>query len=291
MADTKKYIWDFLMIKIGNEIAVAGIMGNMEAESGFVTTNMQDSYETDSLNDSNYTTLTDNGTYTNFIHDSIGYGLCQWTWHTRKKALLDLAKDNGKSVGDIDVQLSLLWLELTTDYKTSVLDRIKNETNIYNASTIVLCNFENPENQSQAVKNYRCKLSTDIYNTYNGSQITLEPPTIDTDVDTDNEDSETDENKKESLYQLIKKKGYVVETLTQSQSTILKALVIGNKCKVKHSYNKNKKIYGYDEYYHRIKIDESHYYRIKNVVKNGFIKLQYQKGIKIFVNPKYIKKE
>ena len=46
MADTKKYIWDFLMTKIDNEIAVSGIMGNIEAESGFVTTNMQDSYET-----------------------------------------------------------------------------------------------------------------------------------------------------------------------------------------------------------------------------------------------------
>ena len=234
MADTKKYIWDFLMTKIDNDIAVSGIMGNMEAESGFVTTNMQNSYETESLNDSNYTTLVDNGSYTNFVNDSIGYGLCQWTFSSRKSKLLNMATQNNKSVGDIDIQLSLLWLELTTDYKSSVLDKIENESNIYNASTIVLCNFENPGNQSQAVKNYRCKLSTDIYNTYNGSQITLEPPTIDTDIDTDNEDSETDENKKESLYQLIQKKGYVVSTLSDSQSTILKSLVIGNKCKVKH---------------------------------------------------------
>jgi hypothetical protein len=39
------------------------------------------------MNDASYTVAVDNGSYTNFTHDSAGYGLAQWTYWSRKQGL------------------------------------------------------------------------------------------------------------------------------------------------------------------------------------------------------------
>ncbi len=49
------------------------------------------------MTDTTYTAAVDSGSYTNFVHDSAGYGLAQWTYHSRKQALLDFARAAGKS--------------------------------------------------------------------------------------------------------------------------------------------------------------------------------------------------
>lgn len=58
--DTEKAIWDYLMKKIGNAYGVAGLMGNLYAESGLRANNLQNSYEK-KLNITNveYTRLVD----------------------------------------------------------------------------------------------------------------------------------------------------------------------------------------------------------------------------------------
>jgi long-subunit fatty acid transport protein len=38
----------------------------------------------------------------------LGYGLAQWTFWSRKQALLDFAKTAGKSIGDMTMQLDFL---------------------------------------------------------------------------------------------------------------------------------------------------------------------------------------
>lgn len=85
-------IWSFLFGKIGNAYGVAGLMGNLNAESGLRANNLQNSYEKSlGMSDEQYTTAVDNGSYRNFAKDSAGYGLAQWTFHTRKAALLALS--------------------------------------------------------------------------------------------------------------------------------------------------------------------------------------------------------
>ena len=64
------------------------------------------------MSDTQYTAAVDNGTYTNFVYDSFGYGICQWTWWSRKKALLDFCKQKNKSVGDLTTQLEFFVKEL-----------------------------------------------------------------------------------------------------------------------------------------------------------------------------------
>jgi hypothetical protein len=91
-----------------------GLMGNMNAESAMRANNAQDGMT--KLTDAEYTAQTDNGTYTNFVRDAVGYGLCQWTYWTRKQALLNFAKQKGVSIGDESMQVEFAIQELKTGY-------------------------------------------------------------------------------------------------------------------------------------------------------------------------------
>jgi len=163
--DTAKYIWDYLMIKIGNPFGVAGLMGNLKAESNLNPKNMQNSYEKKlGLNDETYTVAVDNMVNRNFISDGVGYGLAQWTSSGRKKALYEYR--GNKSIGDLVMQLDFLYYELTHSYKT-VYHALKSARSIKDASDIVLTKYERPKDQSDAVKTYRAKLSLEIYQKYN----------------------------------------------------------------------------------------------------------------------------
>lgn len=91
----KKQIWNFLRSKGLNEAAAAGIMGNMEQESGFMPT-------------------ADNGKTMGFS-DSTGKGcrgVVQWC-HERNAKLDSFAKERGKSWDCLGLQLEYLWYEMT----------------------------------------------------------------------------------------------------------------------------------------------------------------------------------
>lgn len=162
VANVAKTIWDFLKGKGLTECGIAGLMGNLKAESGLKPTNVQNSYEAKlGMNDETYTAAVDNGSYTNFEKDSAGYGLAQWTYHTRKAGLLKAAKAAGKSVGDLNVQLNYLWTELQ-GYK-KVLAVLQTATTVRAASDAVLVDFEKPANQTEAVKVKRASYGEEYY--------------------------------------------------------------------------------------------------------------------------------
>ena len=104
MSINEKLIWQYLKSQGFTDEGTAGLMGNLYAESGLNPTNLQNSYEKKlGLSDSAYTTAVDNGSYKNFIKDSAGYGLAQWTFWTRKQNLLNFAKEKNKSIGDLNM--------------------------------------------------------------------------------------------------------------------------------------------------------------------------------------------
>ena len=126
-------------------------MGNLQAESGLNANNLQNSYESSlGLNDNDYTQAVDSGSYNNFVNDSAGYGLAQWTYYSRKQALIDFAREKGTSIGDLQTQMEFLWKELSESY-TGVLNALKNAASVREASDVVLKNFERPANQSESV--------------------------------------------------------------------------------------------------------------------------------------------
>lgn len=162
---TEKQMWDYLLSVYKNEFGVAAIMGNLYAESALVPNNLENHYESIlGYTDKTYTESVDNGTYTNFVNDSAGYGLAQWTYWSRKKGLYNYAKSNKKSIGDPKMQLEFLVSELA-DY-SALVSAIKNATNIKNPSDIMLTDFERPANQSEAVKISRANFGQTFYNKY-----------------------------------------------------------------------------------------------------------------------------
>ena len=159
-------IWNYLTAQGLTEAGAAGLMGNLYAESGLEPKNLQNSYEKKlGFTDSTYTVAVDSGAYKGFVNDSAGYGLAQWTYWSRKEALLDYAKARGKSVGDLEAQLGLLVQELSLDYK-AVLTTLKATENVKAASNVVLLKFERPADQSVAVQNARAKIGQAYYDKY-----------------------------------------------------------------------------------------------------------------------------
>lgn len=159
-------IWNYFKSKGLNDYGVAGLLGNLDCESGLNPKNMQNSYERSSgYNDDTYTTAVDNGTYANFVNDSIGYGICQWTWWQRKKNLYDYAKSKNKSVGSLEVQLEFLYKELSENYK-SVLTTLKTAKSVKEASNAVLLKFECPADQSVSMQNKRASYGQKYYDKY-----------------------------------------------------------------------------------------------------------------------------
>ena len=162
-----KIIWDFLKTKGLNDYGIAGLMGNLEAESSLKPTNLQNGYEkTLGYTDAEYTAAVDQGIYTNFVNDKAGYGLAQWTPYSRKQNMLNFHKRKNKSIGDLITQLEFLLEELTTNYNNSVLKVLKNATSVLEASNAVLLKFECPSDQSIEAQNRRASLCQKYYDKY-----------------------------------------------------------------------------------------------------------------------------
>lgn len=156
-------IWNFLKAKGLNEFGIAGLMGNLKAESGLKPTNLQNNSEKKlGLTDEEYTLCVDEGIYENFSKDAAGYGLAQWTYSSRKEALKMYADSKGASIGNLEMQLEFLWQELTTKYK-GVLSVLKNAKSIQEASDIVLTQFERPADQGVSVKAKRAEYALEYY--------------------------------------------------------------------------------------------------------------------------------
>lgn len=96
--DNAQRIWDYLSSKGLGSSAIAGIMGNIQQESGFMPDRVQGS-----------------GVKTApeiTVDGETGYGLCQWTYKTRQQALKDFAASRGKPSSDLETQLDFMLHEV-----------------------------------------------------------------------------------------------------------------------------------------------------------------------------------
>ena len=175
MATNEEIIWQYLKTQGFSDAGAAGLMGNLYAESGFKPTNLQNTFEKKlGFTDDSYTKAVDNGTYGNFVRDSAGYGLAQWTYWSRKQNLLNFAKQKNKSIGNIYMQLDFLMIELSNEYK-GLLNTLKTTKSVKEASNCVLLQFERPADQSISVQNKRASYGQVYYDKY--TQKTVAQPT------------------------------------------------------------------------------------------------------------------
>ena len=146
----------------------AGLMGNLESESGMEPNNVQNSCEARVGTDSVYTAGVDSGTISraSFISDDAGYGLAQWTSDGRKAGLYDLVKSRNVSIGDLQTQLDWLMTEMKSPSYSAVYSVLTSTTDVQAASDAVLHKFESPKDQSGAVEAKRGSQAQKWYNMY-----------------------------------------------------------------------------------------------------------------------------
>lgn len=169
-SNIKERFYNFFIPKLDNNlIGLSGLAGNIQAESEFKTTNLQDSYEKPlGMTDDTYTKGVDSGTYTNFVKDKAGYGLAQWTYWSRKEALLNLARSKKVSISDEEMQMEMLYNELVSQ---KLIDGLKKAKTIREASNLILFKFEAPADQSKKVQDLRTSYGEAYYKLFSNTPI------------------------------------------------------------------------------------------------------------------------
>ena len=133
-----------------SDSGIAGVMANIAAESAFNPMNLENKYEQKlGYTDQSYTAAVDNGSYKDFVNDSAGFGICQWTYKTRKQGLLGRAKSNNVSIGDMGNQVSFLFQELQVGYSGLYNSIMSGNDNASNISATFCHSFENPSDHTQ----------------------------------------------------------------------------------------------------------------------------------------------
>lgn len=177
--NTVMHFIDYFRNKGINDNGLAGLLGNIYAESGVRCNNLQNSCEKKwNVTDESYTANVDRGTWTDplngqpFEFDRGGYGLCQWTSAGRKKGLIDKAHELNKSIADEEVQFEWLWTELTTSYRKVYVELISNSNSIRSCAEIVVCKFEVPASvlgeasRKETTIQTRTQYAEEFYNEY-----------------------------------------------------------------------------------------------------------------------------
>ncbi len=160
----EQQIWDYFKNKGFTDYGIAGIMGNIYAESRCQPNNLQDNGNRIlGWSDAQYTQKVDNKEYNNFVNDGYGYGLVQWTFSSLKADLYNLCKVRKKSIADIDCQLDIIYYHLQTH---KILDGVKTAKSIREASDLFLLKFERPKDQGESVKATRANYGQKYYNQF-----------------------------------------------------------------------------------------------------------------------------
>ena len=159
-------IYNFLKTQGFTDAGAVGTMANIKAESAGRPENLQNTYEKKlGMTDAEYVAAVDAGTYTNFVRDSAGFGLCQWTYWSRKQAMLEYIQKLGVSIADLEGQLLFMAHEMATSYK-SLWNLLKTTTSIQEASDAVLTKYERPADMGATVKAKRAAYAKEFWDEF-----------------------------------------------------------------------------------------------------------------------------
>lgn len=138
-----KTIYDRLRSHGMTAAGACAMLGNMQAESGLKANIAQRGMTT--LTDDEYTRQADSYAMSQakFVRDAVGYGLCQWTYWSRKQALLDYAHSVGRSVGDEEMQVDFCVGELKASY-AGLWNFLCTTEDTYEATSRICKEYERP---------------------------------------------------------------------------------------------------------------------------------------------------
>lgn len=154
-----------------SEDAVWAVMGNLNCESNLEPCRLQGDFQTGFPASRSYAEAVDSGIKSRetFATDAKGWGLAQWTYPSRKRALWDYAKARGRSIADLELQIAFLLKELQEDF-TSLYRFLQQTTNMYEAIDRFCREFENP-----AVKNVNARYNAAKWLRDNAGNIPADP--------------------------------------------------------------------------------------------------------------------
>ena len=160
-------IWKALKSAGWTEESIAGLLGNIQKESGIESVRMQGDLARDRSKSNKYTANCENNKQS-FVRDSVGYGLCQWTYPTRKAALYDFAHERNKSIGDFDTQVEFIKHEISSKYP-GVLKQVKSCKDVVKATEIILKKYEQPAKMNDPAElRERAGYAIEIYKMLSG---------------------------------------------------------------------------------------------------------------------------
>lgn len=118
------------------------VMGNMYCESLLKSDIVE---KRCSMSDEEYTKAVNTGTIScyQFARDAFGYGLCQWTYWSRKEELWKRTVANGISIADEKAQCEFCIDELKRDYKF-LYEALCEDGDLYSLTSRVCKEYERP---------------------------------------------------------------------------------------------------------------------------------------------------
>lgn len=173
---SKQTIWNELKRRGFSDIAVAAIMGNMEVESNCISNRVQGDFTKGYQRSAQYTAQVDAGNIDQheFVYDGPGgggYGLCQWTYPTRKAGLYYQAFSEWQcSIGDEAVQIAWLYSELLQPEYKQVFDVLMSSASIKECSDIFCKQYERPADQSEAALKTRSDYARAFYQEFSQAE-------------------------------------------------------------------------------------------------------------------------
>lgn len=204
---------------------------------------------------------------------SLGYGLTQWTPSTKLTSWLT---EQGYPQDSLQGQIERLvafecilapntqWLYSKVGF--SFLDYIqKTDMTIEESVVYFLRAYEQAGVSAESERISYANQFADYFNS--PIEITTEKPSQPYIEDTDEPDMEIITEKENSLFDLIRKKGYNINVLNSKQQRYLKARTLKNRVKVKQ-YGKRKDIT--NRYGTQVSLKKP-YYRISSVDERGFL--------------------
>lgn len=172
-----KHIWNTLICLFPNPYGVAGIMGNLFAESSLNPSCCTGGGLKTKEAKAEYIRKVKNSDISRdeFSHDGVAFGLAQWRFWSRKEAFYDFCKENFYAIDDQMGQLNYLWRDIGKNYKklNSVLE---NATSVREASDAFMERYEKPGDVSEAAKTKRAKYGQEYFDEFNETPITPDPP-------------------------------------------------------------------------------------------------------------------
>lgn len=139
MNEQELYVYNYLKEQGLSPAGIAGVMGNLNHESGMNPGNLNNDWNDKyGLSDQEFTDKVNSGEI-DIKEKSGAYGLAQWLGD-RKKALADYAAEDGRAIDDLGMQCEFLMKELNA--RPGLLSYLKTTTNAQEASKRFQKEFE-----------------------------------------------------------------------------------------------------------------------------------------------------